>query len=129
MSSAKDAELSSAEILAAKKLLDSALAPRGIPDYSPEERLVLAILVADQKARGAKSKGPAKRQAEYLRNQVNLILRYVVDKKYRRDDKVARSLKTVMAVIECLDESGIEASETQVRRAIGEALDRGPLSP
>lgn len=87
----------------------------------------MAILVADRKARGAKSKGPAKQQAEYLRDHVNLILRYVVNKKYRRDDKVARSIKTIVAVIKCLDEIGIEASETQVRRAIGAALQRGPL--
>jgi hypothetical protein len=127
MSSAKDAELSPAEILAAERLLDRALAWRAIPDYSPEERWALAILVADQKARGKKSKSPAKRQAEYRRGHVNLILRYVLDKKYRRDDKAARSAKTVMAIIGWLDGIGIEASETQVRRDIEAALDLGPL--
>lgn len=127
MSRAKDAELSSGEILAAKKLLDSALALRGVPYYSPEERLVLAILLADQKARGAKSKSPVKRQAEYRRNQVNLLLRHGLDKKYRRNDKVAKSSVTVMAIIKRLDEIGIEASETQVRRDIEAALARGPL--
>jgi hypothetical protein len=127
MSRAKDAELSQAEILTAERLLDRALAWRAIPDYSPEERWVLAILVADQKARGKKSKTPAKRQAEYRRNHVNLILRYVVDKKYRRDVKAAKSLKTVMTIIDWLDGIGIEASETQVRRDIEAALDRGPL--
>jgi hypothetical protein len=127
MSSAKDAELSPAEILAAERLLDRALAWRAIPDYSPEERWALAILVADKKARGKKSKSPAKRQAEYRRGHVNLILRYVLDKKYRRDDKAARSAKTVMAIIGWLDGIGIEASETKVRRDIEAALDLGPL--
>jgi hypothetical protein len=127
MSSSKDAELSPAEILAAERLLERALAPRAIPNYSPEERWALAILVADQKARGKKSKSPAKQQAEYRRNQVNLILRYVVDKKCRRDVKTAKSLKTVMTIVEWLDGIGIEASETQVRRDIAAALDWGPL--
>ena len=125
--SAKYADLSAAEILAAERLLASALTGRGIPDYSPEERWALAILVADLKARGKKSKSPAKRQAECRRNHVNLILRYVVDRKYRRDAKVAKSLKTVMTILQWLDGIGIEASETQVRRDIKEALDRGPL--
>lgn len=127
MTNAKDAELSPAEILAAERLLDRALAWRAIPDYSPEERWALAILVADQKARGKRSKSPAKQKAEYRRNQVNLILRYVVDKKHRRDAKAAKSLNTIMTIIERLDGIGIEASETQVRRDIGAALDRGPL--
>ncbi len=125
--SAKDADLSAAEILAAERLLARALTGRGIPDYSPEERWALAILVADLKARGKKSKSPAKRQAEYRRNHVNLILRYVVDRKYRRDAKVAKSAKTVMTVLHWLDEIGIEASISRVRRDIEAALDRGPL--
>ena len=129
MSNAKHAELSPAEMLAAERLLTRALAWRALPDYSPEERWALAILVADQKMRGKKSKSPEKRQAEYRRNQVNLILRYVINKKYRRDEKVAKSAKTIMAIIDWLDATGIEASETQVRRDIEAALALGPLSP
>ena len=127
MSNTRDAELSPAEILAAERLLDRALAWRAIPDYSPEERWALAILVADQKARGKRSKSPEKRQAEKRRNHVNLILRYVIDKRYRRDEKAAKSANTIMEVIDWLDGIGIEASETQVRRDIKKALDRGPL--
>jgi len=129
MSNAKDAELSPAEILAAERLLTRALAWRALPDYSPEERWALAILVADQKMRGKKSKSPEKRQAEYRRSQVNLLLRYVINKKYRRDEKVAKSAKTIMVLIDWLDGIGIEASETQVRRDIEAALAQGPLSP
>jgi hypothetical protein len=40
--SVKDAELTQAEIRAAKKLLEYTLRPRGIPFYSPEERMVLS---------------------------------------------------------------------------------------
>ena len=80
------------------------------------------------KTRGTKSKSSAKRVAEYRRNHVNLILRYVLPKKYRRNDKVARSANTIMDVIEWLDGIGIEASETQVRRDIEAALKQGPLS-
>ena len=127
--SAKDADLSEGEILAAERLRDRALAWRALPYYSPEERLALAILVADVKARGKKSQSPAKRQAEYRRNHVNLILRYVVDSRYRKDEKAAKSLKTVMTIIDWLDNIGIEASESQVRRDIKEALGRGPLQP
>jgi hypothetical protein len=127
MSSAKDAELSSAEILAAERLLDRARAPRAIPVYSPEERFALAILVADQKARGKKSKSPAKQRAEYRRDRVNLILRYVLPKKYRRNDKAARSGNAIMTMIDWLDGLGIEASATQVRRDIEASLAQGPL--
>ena len=80
--SVKDAELTQAEIHAAEKLLEQALRPRVLPFYSPEERMALAILAANysqlQRARGRKSKGAAKAQAEYRRNHVNLLLRYVV---------------------------------------------------
>jgi hypothetical protein len=122
--SAKDAELSAEEINAAEGVRDRALAWRGIPVYSTEERWALAILAADVKARGKKSKSVAKRQAEYRRNHVNLILRYVVESKYRKDPK---SLKTVMKIIGWLDVVGIEANDTQVRRDIKDALGRGPL--
>ena len=51
--SRNDAELYASRNTAAEKLLEHALASRGIPDYSPEERLVLAILAAN---RGSKRK-------------------------------------------------------------------------
>jgi hypothetical protein len=126
---AKDAGLTQAEIYTAGKLIERALQPRaGYKFYAPEERGVLAILAAYhsqlQRARGKKSKGAAKRQAEYRRNHVNLLLRYVVDKKYRQEP---RSLATVMKIIEWLDDIHIEASEPQVRRDIHAALKRGPL--
>ena len=89
---------------------------------------MLAILVANysqlQRARGKKSKGAAKAKAEYRRNHVDLLLRYVVDKRYRDDPT---SLATVMKIVEWLDEIGIEASEPQVRRDIHAALKLGPL--
>ncbi len=48
---------------------------------------MLAILAANysrqQRARGKKSRG-RKSSAEYRRNHVNLFLRYVVDKRYRK---------------------------------------------
>ena len=126
--SVKDAELTQAEIRAAEKLLEQTLQPRAIPIYSPEERLVLAILAANysqrQRARAKKSKGVVKLEAEYRRNHVNLLLRYVVEQKYRRDPK---KLMTVMKIIEWLDEIGIEASEPQVRRDIHAALKLGVL--
>src|SRR5262245_29373539 len=125
---AKDAELTQAEIHAAGKLIERALHPRGLKFYAPEERLVLAVLAANyshqQRARGKKSKGAAKQQAEYRRNHVNLLLRYVVDKKYRKSPK---TLATVMKIIQWLDDIGIEASDTQVRRDINAALKSGPL--
>lgn len=112
----------------AEDLVMRALRPRGLPYYSPEERLVLAILVAhmrlQQRARGKKSKGAAKQRAEYRRNHVNALLRYVVEKRYRKDP---HSLRTIMKMIEWLDNIEIEASELQVRRDIHEALKSGPL--
>jgi hypothetical protein len=67
--SAKDANLTRAELRAAQKLLARALEGRALPIYSPEERLVLAILAADhsrlQSARGKKSKGAVKEAAKY----------------------------------------------------------------
>ncbi len=126
--SVKDAELTQVEIHEAEKLLERALRPRVIPFYSPEERLVLAILAANysqlQRARGRKSKGAAKASAEYRRNHVNLLLRHVVEKRYR---EAPNSLATVMKIIDWLDGIGIEASEPQVRRDIHAALKFGPL--
>jgi hypothetical protein len=120
------ARLTPDEIHAAEELIDRALRPRAL--YSTEERLVLAVLAANysrlQRARGKKSKGQAKKDAEYRRNHVNLLLRHVVDQRYRNDPK---SLATVMKIVEWLDKIGIEASEPQVRRDIREALKLGPL--
>jgi hypothetical protein len=130
MSPDEDAEPTPAEIRAAEKLLDRALAPRGIPYYAPEERLVLAILAANlrqqQRIRGKKSKSADKRNAEHRRERVNLLLRYVIAQKYR--DK-PNSLHTVMKIVEGLDiDFGIEANETKVRRDIHAVLKRGPLT-
>jgi hypothetical protein len=126
--SVKDAELTQAEIHAAEKLLERTLQPRAIPFYSPEERVVLAILAANysqlQRARGKRSKGAAKTKAEYRRDHVNLLLRYVVDKRYRKNPNTTA---TVMEIVKWLDENGIEASESQVRRDIHTALKSGPL--
>jgi len=52
-----------------------------------------------QRARGKKSKSAAKKQAEYRRNHVNILLRYVVDKKYRQKPK---TLATVMKIAAAL---------------------------
>ena len=126
--SVKDANLTHAEIHTAEKLIERALRPRALPAYTPEERLVLAILVANysrlQRARAKRSKGVAKVQAEYRRNVVNLLLRYVVDKRYRKNPNTT---STVMKIVERLDENGIEASKSQVRRDIHTALKSGPL--
>jgi hypothetical protein len=129
MSSLIDAELTPGEVRAAEAILERTLAWRALPDYSPEERLVLAILAANltrqQRIRGKKSKNAAKRQAENRRLHVNLLLRYVVAQKYRDD---AKNLKTIMKIVEWLDDAcGIQASEPQVRRDIHAALKQGPL--
>jgi hypothetical protein len=124
-----DAHLTPGEIRTAEALLDSALAWRALPYYSPEERLVLAILAAhlsrQQRTRGKKSKNAKKLQAENRRGRVNLLLRYVIAQKYR--DR-PNSLETVMKIIEWLDTAcGVEANETQVRRDIHAVLELGPL--
>src|SRR3954453_6006578 len=84
-----DPELTSQEMRAAEALVDSALAWRALPDYSPRERMVLAILAADlsrqQRIRGGKSKNAAKLEAENRRERVNLLLRYVVPQACRDD--------------------------------------------
>jgi hypothetical protein len=125
-----DADLTPEEMRTAEALLDSALAPRALPYYSPTERLVLAILAANlsrqQRIRGKKSKNAEKLQAKNRRERVNLILRYVVEQKYRDDPN---SLQTVMTIVDWLDAAcGIEASEPQVRRDIHAALKQGPLT-
>jgi hypothetical protein len=124
-----DPELTREEIRAAAAILEGALAWRGLPDYSPEERLVLAILAANltrqQSIRGKNSKNAEKLQAENRRKHVNLLLRYVVEKKCR---DLPKSLATVMTIVDWLDQAcGIEASEPQVRRDISAALKLGPL--
>jgi hypothetical protein len=123
------AELTPEEMRSAEALLDKALAWRALPDYSPEERLAIAILAASltrqQSIRGKKSKNAAKLQAENRRQHVNLLLRYVVKQKYRDDPN---SLKTVMKIVDWLDKAcRIEAGEAQVRRDIHRVLELGPL--
>lgn len=126
--SVKDADLTQADLHAAEKLLERALRPRGIPFYSREERFVLAILAANysllQRARAKRSRGGAIAKAERRRSVVNLLLRYVVDKRYRKNPNTTA---TVMKIIELLDDNGIVASEAQVRRDIHTALKSGPL--
>jgi hypothetical protein len=127
--STKDAELTQAEIRVAGKLLERTLQWRAIPVYSPEERFVLALLAAYhsrlQRARGKKSLGAEKENAEYRRFHVNLLLRHMVPQRYR--DKPG-NLGTVMKIVEWLDDIGIEASDPQVRRDIRAALKLGPLA-
>jgi hypothetical protein len=129
LENAKNAGLTKAQIHAAEKLLLRALQWRAIPSYSAEEHLVLAILAAyfsyQQRVRGKKSKGALKKKAECRRQHVNLLLRYVVSEKYR---SAPNSNATVMKIVTWLDEIGIEASESQVRRDIHDALKLGPLS-
>jgi len=128
---ADHAGLSQAEIRSAGRLVDRALTERALPVYSWEERMVLAILVADlsrqQRLRGKKSTSAAKRDAAFRRDRVNLLLRYVLDKKFRKDERAATSNRTVMKLIQWLDDTGIVATDTQVRRDIHEVLKRGPL--
>jgi hypothetical protein len=124
-----DPELTPEEIRAAGAIVERALRWRGLPDYSSEERFVLAILAAhmsgQQRIRGKKSKNAEKVLAERRRGHVNLLLRYVVKQECRDDPK---SLKTVMTIIDWLDAAcGIEASEPQVRRDIRAVLEQGPL--
>ena len=124
----KDPNLTPAEIRLADELIQRALRPRAVGFYSSEERLVLAILTANysrlQRARGKKSKGIAKEKAEYRKKHVNILLRYVVEKRYRRRSHFARMLDQP---VEWLTDSCIEASESQVRRDIHAALELGPL--
>jgi hypothetical protein len=124
-----DPDLTPEEMRKAEVLLESALAWRALPDYSPTERLVLAILAAhlsrQQRTRGKKSKNAEKLLAENRRGHVNLLLRYVVKQKYRDDPN---GLKTVMEIVGWLDTAcSIEASDTQVRRDIHAVLKLGPL--
>ena len=119
--------LTPVEIRTAENLVERVLWPGPIP-YSPMERVALAILAVhfsyQQRARGKKSKGAAKAMAEYRQGHVNVLLRYVVEKRYRDDPT---SLKTVMKIVDLLDGIGIEASDPQVRRDIHAALKLGPL--
>jgi hypothetical protein len=125
---AKRAELMPAEIRAAEGLVKQALRPRALPFYSAKERSALAILVAHlslvQRARGKKSKGAAKEQAERRKNHVNLLLRYVIEKRYRQKPNTD---PTVMRIINWLGDIGITASVSQVRRDIHASLKLGPL--
>lgn len=123
-----EAALTQDEIRSAEKLLEQAFAPRAIPLYSPEERLVLAILAANfkwlQRARGKKSRKDVAAKAGARRDYVNFLLRYIVAKRYRKNPN---SLATVMEIVDRLDSVGIEASEPTVRRDIHAALALGPL--
>jgi len=125
---AKRAGLTQAEIAAAGKLVEQALHRRGYEYYSDEELGVLAILVAyhsyQQRARGKKGRIAAKEKANYRRADVNFLLRFIVNKKYRQKPK---SLATVMKIQGLLDEWRIQASEMQIRRDINAALKLGPL--
>lgn len=120
--------LSKAEIDYAKALIRRAKRPRALPVCSTEERLILAILAADLSLRQAAKgrQGSAKRSAPAQRRQahVNILLRHVVHKRYRT---APRSAATRMEIIRQLDEIGIEASDTQVRRDIDATLKLGPL--
>ena len=125
---AEHAELTQAEIAAAGKLVEQALHRRSYEYYSDEELGVLAILVAyhsyQQRARGKKGREAAKEQANYRRADVNFLLRFIVNKKYRQKPKTAA---TVMKIIDLLDGFEIEASEPQVRRDIRAILRIAPL--
>jgi len=121
--SVKHAVLTQDEIRFAEKLLERAMRWRALPDYTKEERMVLAILAANysqlQRTRGKKSKGAAKAQAEHRRSHVAFLLRCVVAKRYRAKPT---SEATVMEIVGRLDDTGIEASDTQVRRDIHDVL-------
>jgi hypothetical protein len=127
---ATEAGLTRDEIFLADKLLERALTVRPIPYYYDEERFALAILAANyirlQRARGKRSLSRTKAEARYRREHVNLLLRYVVNKRYRKDPT---STATVMEIVRWLDNIGIEASDAQVRRDIHNALKSGPLEP
>jgi hypothetical protein len=125
--SKKDRVLTNAEVDAAERLLERALRWRGLPYYSAEERMALAILAADQRIKGRKGRLAAKKETEHRNIRVNLLLRYVIEPKFRCDEKTARSTRTVMEIIDWLDSTGMAASEPQVRRAIADALKQGPL--
>ena len=126
--SVKDAQITQSDIRAAERIIEDALRPRALPIYPPDERFALAILAADssrrQRINGIKGRAGAVAKAQYRKDHVNLMLRYVVDQKYRDDPKV---LGTIMEIIRRLDEFGIEASDTQVRRDINASLKLGPL--
>jgi hypothetical protein len=126
--SLKHANLTQEEIASAEKLVIHALSWRGLGYFGYGARSVLAILAANyrlqQRARGKKSRGAAKERAELRRGRVNILLRYVVNKKYRERPT---SSATIMEIIGWLDGLGDEASESQVRRDIHAALKRGPL--
>jgi hypothetical protein len=116
------------EIRAATDLIKQARRPRAIPFYSAEERQALAILRADfaqrQSAKGKARRAPQVAKVAHRRMRVSLLLRYVVKKKYRDDPK---SLATVMEIVAQLDETGIAASESQVRRDIAAVLKTDPV--
>ena len=117
-----------AEVGAARDLITRAQRPRALPIYSAEEWNALVLVAANFSLRqGVKAKkGTALRCAvsNYRREHVNLLLRYVLPKRYRQRPN---SLATRMRIVAHLDKCGITASETQVRRDINKSLKRGPL--
>src|SRR5258705_10743543 len=129
MSSLINPELTPAEMSPAAALVERALTWRALPDYSCTERLVLAILAVNlsrqQSIRGKKSRYSSHRRVENRRQHVNLLLRYVVPKRYRDNPT---GLQTVMKIVEWLDAAcGIQATESKVRRDIHAALKQGAL--
>jgi hypothetical protein len=127
--SAKEAGLTPDEIRIGRQRVEQALKRRALPYYSAEERETLAVLRGELSRRQS-AKGKARRAKEVAqvanrRQQVDLLLRYVVDEKYRKKPK---SLATVMKIVDWLDGIGIPASETQVRRDIAASLKSEPLS-
>ena len=128
--SAKKAGLTPDEIRAGRQRIEQALKPRALPVYAAEERETLALLQADfsrrQSAKAKASRAPEVAQVTYRRNHVNMLLRYVVEKKYRKNPT---SPATVMKIVNWLDGIGIEASSTQVRRDIVAVLKSEPLAP
>jgi len=127
--SAKDAGLTADEVRAARRLIEQALKPRALPVYSVAERQTLVVLKADlarrQSAKGKARRAPEVAQVAYRRQHVNILLRYVLDEKYRKNPK---SAATIMKIIEWLDAIGIEASDSQVWRDITAVLKSNPLA-
>jgi hypothetical protein len=118
--------LTQSDVDAAKELILQAMHPGAI--RTPEELGVLAILEAYislvQQAKGKRSKGAGKTKAAVIRFHVNRLLRTVLDMRFRKEPT---SAATIMKIIEGLDLVGIEASESQVRRAIYSAVELAPI--
>lgn len=107
-------------------LLRGALS-KAIPETRDEE-LALAVWEASrsrvQSDVAKAGRGEATRRATRRINHVDIILRYLLDRKYRSHPKSAR---TIQRIRELLHEIGIEARESTIRRDVNKALLRGPL--